>query len=351
MLRKYLSFVFAVLAALSVVVAGKSAKAIAPANQYGPISVTVSTSCPTATTIVNLPISQPIQSITVWGEATGSMHLYDADGNINATFQVGLPYSFTATGSDVLYACLNAGNTGTVSFQGQLNMDLDNWAGYTVEGLSASPNHYEYIIGNWQVPVILSCSFSEVSESTQWIGLGGAQFTGSSEIEQIGTDQQCHHEVKYNTAVYQDYTKGQKGFSIITNACPITVAPPCPNSFTPSVFANDMISAQVAYQADGSFFLFETDYTQKWTARETLRPKTSTAQYSAEWIEESQVPDMPLTNTTQVQFTNCYADGYPISSAGPSVQMLTMQPQGSPILAQASAVQGGNSFTISFPSH
>jgi len=220
-----------------------------------------------------------------------------------------------------------------------------NYAGYTVEGLNASPNKYETVEANWNVPAILSCSFSEKSDSAIWIGLGGAPNTGSTEIMQIGTDQQCNHGIRYEVPIYEDFYPGQKGGIRIDNACPISVTYPCAHPFTPSVFANDLISAKVAHQTDGSFFLFETDSTQKWTAREVLSPKTSTVQYSAEWIEEAPIPI--LTKIGQVTFTNCFADNQPLGNAGPSTQKLTMrQDPSSPIQAQPSGIVSGNSFSV-----
>src|SRR3989442_3732588 len=170
MLRKFYPLVLLVIVALFLVVTvtGVSAKSLKHTNQYGPVTVTVGTSCPTATTIVNLPINPsqnpPIKSITVSGLVQGNIHLYDKNGLVNTNVSGSAPYSFTTTTSDALQACITNGNGGTVSFQGQLNMLTGDWAGYTVEGFSNSPNVYNRVAGSWQVPSA-TCSLVRLENS------------------------------------------------------------------------------------------------------------------------------------------------------------------------------------------
>src|SRR5438552_1872626 len=115
------------------------AKTLMPnSNQYGLTTVQVSTHCPAMQTIVDLPIDSQIHSMTISGNANGSVHLKDKVGAIDTI--ASSSYSFTTSQSDQLNACTIGGSTSTVSFQGQLNMYTENWAGYTVEGYASSPN-------------------------------------------------------------------------------------------------------------------------------------------------------------------------------------------------------------------
>jgi hypothetical protein len=328
---------------------GASAKSLTPANQYGPVSVTVSTSCPTATTIVNLPIDPTqIQGIVVSGNVNGSINLFDNDGLINTDVTGSAPYSFTTTSSDVLQACVTNGGSGTVSFQGQLNMFSTNWAGYTVEGFNASPNVYDTVIGTWQVPSVICKGLLRVSDSATWVGLGGAPNTGSSKIEQIGTEQDCAGTIQKYYAVYENYPQGvvriDSACSESTNSCNVPAI----------VKANDSIYAQVSYRDNGSFLLFEEDKTQRWHVRMfESQPGSAdpSVRYSAECIEEfpQQTPVSGLANFQQVTFTNCSVDAYAILLGGPSIQQLTMKHQGGATMAQPSTLtSSGSSFSVSF---
>src|SRR5690348_16095971 len=102
-IRRWLTVAVLVVISVALSTIGASAKSLTPANQYGPDSVTVSTSCPTATTIVNLPIDpSQTHSIKVSGNVNGSIHLIDKNGLINSDVTGSAPYSFTTTSSDVL---------------------------------------------------------------------------------------------------------------------------------------------------------------------------------------------------------------------------------------------------------
>ncbi len=356
MLHMYRLLTVAVLIGMSLVssTVGASAKSLTPANQYGPVSVTVSTSCPTTTTIVNLPIDPsqilPIQSITVSGNVNGSVHLFDKTGLINTVVTGSAPYSFTMTSSDILQACVTNGGSGTVSFQGQLNIFLGDWAGYTVEGFNASPNKYQRVSANWQVPSVTCRGLATRYDSATWVGLGGAPDIGSSKIEQIGTEQDCTAALPSYFAVYENYPED---VAKIDSACSDSSPVSCV-SVPATVKAGDQVLAGVDNRGNGVFELYEFDYTQHWYVhlfQNEAGGADATVQYSAEWIVEypHHMLSWGLANFQQVTFTNCRVDSYPINLGGPSIQQLTMKPKGGIIMAQPSGLTGlGNSFSVSF---
>jgi hypothetical protein len=340
-------FAVAVLVVMSFVSStfGVSAKSLTPANQYGPVTVTVTSQCPNAQTIVNMPIDpSQIPSITLSGQVNGSVHLYDQNGLINTNVTGSAPYSFTTKTSDVLYACLTSGNTGTVSFQGQLNEFSGSWAGYAVQGFNASPNHYSMVLGTWDVPAV-SCGVGETSGSATWVGLGGAPNTGSQLIEQIGTYQNCATGIRIYVAAYESYQPGASP-NIILFACSDGSYSSC-NTVPATVASGDFMLASVTSTGNGNFNLFIHDETQAWHVTEPQSQTNSTVEYTAEWIEEAPNNGVQLANFGSVTFNNCTVDNvYPILLAGPIIQQLPM------IRATPSALGGaGNWFSVTFNSH
>jgi hypothetical protein len=331
--------------------------ALASSNQYGPVTVTVSTRCPSAGTIVNLPIDpNQIHSITVSGQVNGSVYLYDKNGfNVNTKGGSPYSYSFTTSTSDLLQACVLSGGTATVSFQGQLNEFSKGYAGYAVSGFDALPNEYQDVLGDWTVPAVKCNGLVGTTTSATWLGLSGPLADTNSTIEQIGVTQQCGFGVSSNIAVYENFPQGNIK---IDNACPASTPPPCANPFTPTVKEHDSMGAEVAVQSDGSFSLYLSDYTQKWIAKETVEQMSPSARYTAEWIEE--YPGLPVAGkslstglsdfTDPVQFTNCSVDNRPINLGGPSIQQITMHHgSGSPTQAYPSVLNGsGYSFSITW---
>jgi hypothetical protein len=350
MLRKISHWFAAVLVALSLLLSlANSASAKTADNLYGPATVQIVTQCSTPQVVVNLPIDpKQIQGITVNGQVNGDINLHDQNGLINTNVSGQAPYSFTTTSSDVLYACLNDGS-GTVSFQGQILMETNNWAGYTVEGFASSPNQYQIATGDWQVPAVTCAGLVPKYDSATWLGLGGAPDSGSKKIEQIGTEQDCTSTLASYHAVYENYPDD---VVVVYSACK-DGSNPC--SSTPAtVAAGDSIHAEVSNRGNGVFLLLEHDFTQHWYislfGNESGGADPS-VQYSAEWILE--YPGHPgswgLANFQQVSFQNCRADGFTIPNAGPSIQQITMVDASHNIMAQPSALSSsGDSFTVSY---
>ena len=350
-IRQWLAVAVLVVTLLVFSAIGASAKSLTPSNQYGPLTVTVISKCSSAQTIVNISIAPPITSITLTGQANGSLHLYDTNGKINTNVSGSAPYTFTTRQSDAFYACLLNGSSGTVSFAGQIDMTTANWAGYTVQSLSASPNEYTDLVGHWKVPAV-SCSLfpQETSEIGHVDRIGGAPNTSSSKIEQIGTEQNCIGGIPTYYPVYENFPAPK--IRIFT-ACKLSNYPnPCITVHA-LMSANDSMQASIHYYSNNSTFSFILeDITQNWYATESYQSNDPSIRYSAEWIEEA--PSSSLSNFHQVNFTFSYVDGHTISLGGPSVQQLTIK-GGSTIKAQPTGLSQtcceGDIFSVIFKNH
>jgi hypothetical protein len=328
------------------------AKAMRPMNLYGGISVQVSSTCPTATDVVNLPFDSKIQSITVSGQTNGSLKLYDTAGQINETVSSS-SYSFTTTKSDLLQACLTTGSTGSLSYSGQINLYSANYAGYGVTGLAAQSNTYTSMTGSWTIPTANCDKLNrEKSSASIWIGFGALPYTGSQSLEQIGTEVQCNYLGRAYQAV-DEMVPSDSGHVVITSACSDSNQTSC-SSVNATVQSGDAISAKISYIGNGNFLMQEYDATQHWYVNVTRSQPGSdqpSARYSAEWIQEK--PDAVLTDFGQVDFTDCYADGAAIRNAGPAVEQFTIKPDGSnTIKAQPLGLTGsGSNFSVLFENH
>jgi hypothetical protein len=64
-----------------------------------------------------------------------------------------------------------------------------NWAGYVVSRSHSARARFRNASGTWTVPSV-TCSTGRAKYSAVWVGLGGYR-TGSSALEQIGTDADC----------------------------------------------------------------------------------------------------------------------------------------------------------------
>ena len=348
MFRKVYPWCAAIFAALCLML---SFVGSASANLYGPQTVSVSAHCPSMQSIVNLPLDSN-QSITVYGSTNGSVKLVDKDGHINKVVSSS-SYSFTTTSSDLLQACLVSGTSGSLSFAGQLNIYSANWAGYGVAGFANAPNTYTVMTGSWVVPTA-NCSNlnNEKSSAATWIGFGSLPYTGSSSLEQIGTEIQCNYFSRIYQAV-EEMVPSDKTPVVITSACSDSNQTSC-TTVPATVRPGDSITAKISYGGGGTFCMQEYDVTQHWyvtIARSQAGSSQPSARYSAEWIQEA--PDPELTNFRQVNFTNCFVDGAAIRNAGPAVEQLTIKPNGSStIKAQPLGLSGsGNSFSVLFENH
>lgn len=354
MFRRFYPLLAAVLVVLplisSLLSVGEAwAKAVgSSANQYGPVSITISTPCPTMQTIATLPIDHSqLQSITVSGQVNGTAHLRDKTGAIDKI--VSGSYSFTTVNSDELDACTIGSGTSTLTLQGQLNWYSGIWAGYAVNGFNSSPNTYTTMTGSWTVPNA-TCSriLQENSQSSTWIGFGGVPNTGAAQmIEQIGTLQGCSYGNAEYEAVYDNYPQQE---TAITQGCSDTNHHTC--TIVPAtVKAGDNITVKITYIGNGIFQLEEYDFTHHWWIVFGISQSNSNSpsvRYTAEWIEEAPPPNT-LTNFGQVNFSGCSVDGYPIRKAGPIIQQITMKHNGGSIMAQPLGLPGqGDSFSVLF---
>lgn len=161
-----------------------------------------------------------------------------------------------------------------------------NWSGYAALTNLSSPqsNAVSDVKSSWVVPT-LACT-SANTYSSAWVGIDGYS---DGTVEQIGTEQDCSNGNPAYYAWYEMYPKLSRRISL-------------------AVKAGDTISAEVKYQANGSYQLKLVNQTtsQSFT---TTQKNVKAHRSSAEWIMEAPSSGgvLPLSNFGTIQFSNSQA--------------------------------------------
>jgi DNA-binding MarR family transcriptional regulator len=198
----------------------------------------------------------------------------------------------------------------------------ENWSGYAATGAAGT---FTSVSSSWTQPSVTCGSASTFSSF--WVGLDGA---GSPTVEQTGTEADC--------------SGGQASYSGWFEAFPAA-----PVTYQEPVQPGDAMSASVTSQGGGSFSLTLADATQGWT--KTTDVSVPSAQLeSAEVIAEapSSQTVLPLADFGAVQFSDATVNGQPIGDDNPVA--LTMASAANVTEATPSALDGGNSFSVTWDS-
>jgi hypothetical protein len=196
-----------------------------------------------------------------------------------------------------------------------------NWAGY-----AAINSTFTSVSSSWKQPTA-SCSGSQTSYSSFWVGLDGYS---SNSVEQTGTDADCSAGTPTYYAWYEMYPK-----------FPVNLSPT-----TYPVAPGDTITASVTFSGRNSFVLAISDTTRHWTFSTTQKSNRA-PRSSAEVIAEAPSSSsgvLPLTNFGTANFTNSTANGQVLSSFNPDkIDMVS----GTTTKATTSAISGG-SFSVAW---
>jgi hypothetical protein len=196
-----------------------------------------------------------------------------------------------------------------------------NWAGY-----AAINTTFTSVSSSWKQPTA-SCSGSQTSYSSFWVGLDGY---ASNSVEQTGTDADCSAGTPTYYAWYEMYPK-----------FPVNLSPT-----TYPVAPGDTITASVTFSGKNSFVLAISDTTKHWTFTTTQKSNRA-ARTSAEVIAEAPSSSggvLPLTNFGAVSFTNATANGQLLSTFSPDkIDMVS----GTTTKATTSNISGG-SFSVTW---
>jgi len=216
-------------------------------------------------------------------------------------------------------AAVNA-PAGTTS--GTAEVASKNWAGYAVTGPAGS---FTSVSASWAQPAV-TCEATNTL-SAFWAGLDG---DGTHTVEQTGTEADCAD----GAATYHGW------YEVFPNA-PVFYASP--------VRPGDAMSASVTSDGNGVFKLTLSDTTQGWT-QTAQRTATGAQLGSAEVIAEapSEKTALPLADFGTVNFTDVTVDNAPIGAgvSGTTLTELVMQSASGTDLATASALTGGNAFSV-----
>jgi hypothetical protein len=197
---------------------------------------------------------------------------------------------------------------------GTYNINGYNWGGYAATGSFTS------VSATWSEPSVKCNSTKDLY--APWVGLDGYS---SSTVEQTGVATDCSSGSAVDQAWYEMYP-----------ANPVYLS-----SSSYPVKAGDSIHASVTY-ASSSFTLAISDTTRGWSYS-TKKSLSSARRVNAEAIIES--PPAKYPNFGTLTFTSVTANGSPIGNYNP----VAMDPStGSTYEAHASALSGGNSFSMTY---
>jgi hypothetical protein len=197
---------------------------------------------------------------------------------------------------------------------GTYNINGYNWGGYAATGSFTS------IAASWGEPTVKCNSTKDLY--APWVGLDGYS---SSTVEQTGVATDCSSGAAVYQAWYEMYPAAPVYLS--TSSYPVR--------------AGDSIHASVTY-ASSSFTLAISDTTRGWSYS-TKKSLARAKRVNAEAIIES--PTGAYPNFGTLTFTAVTANGSPIGNYSP----VAMDPStGSTYEAHASALSGGNSFSMTY---
>jgi hypothetical protein len=137
-----------------------------------------------------------------------------------------------------------------------------NWSGYAVLGSS-----FTWAKGSWVVPTANCSGVTQAQYAAMWVGLDGYS-SGSTTVEQTGTDSDCNGSIPTYYAWYEFY-------------------PSPSNQIGLAIKPGDVISALVYYNSSGNYFTVQiTNVTTGQTFNKSARV-SGALRSSAEWIMEA----------------------------------------------------------------
>ena len=216
--------------------------------------------------------------------------------------------------------------------------DSLDWAGYAVEGASFSD-----VSGSWTQPSA-TCDGSKVSQSAFWVGIDG-YLSSDPSVQQVGTDADCVKHAKK--------TPGGPSYYAWYELYPdsIVVLPTGSNPVAPG----DALSASVS--ETGSRVTLSLVDAGRWTFSTVQTAPAAPLAESAEWIAEApttctskKCKAVALTDFGSVAFTGATADGEAVDAPGYTVHQIMMakNKKGADLKATASALSGGDAFTVTW---
>jgi hypothetical protein len=208
-----------------------------------------------------------------------------------------------------------AGAAALRTIGGNFNINGYNWGGYAATGTFSS------VAATWSEPTVKCNSRSDLY--APWVGIDGYS---SSTVEQTGVATDCSS----GSAVYQAWYE-------MYPAAPVYLS-----SSSYPVRAGDSIHASVTHTSGSTYTLAISDTTRGWSYS-TNKSLSGARNANAEAIIES--PPGKYPNFGSLKFTSVTANGSPIGNFSP----VAMDPSVNGVYeAHASALSGGNSFTMTY---
>ena len=198
---------------------------------------------------------------------------------------------------------------------GAYNINGYNWGGYAATGTFTS------IAATWAEPTVHCNSTSDLY--APWVGIDGYS---SSTVEQTGVETDCSSGAAVYQAWYEMYPAAPVYLSL--SSYPVK--------------AGDSVHASVTTAGTGTYTLAISDTTRGWTY--SVNKTLARAKHvNAEAIIES--PTGAYPNFGTLTFTSVTANGSPIGNFSP----VALDPSSGGVYeAHASALTGGNSFTMTY---
>lgn len=199
---------------------------------------------------------------------------------------------------------------------GAYNINGYNWGGYAATG-----SGFTSVSASWTEPSVTCNSRNDLY--APWVGIDGYS---SSTVEQTGVATDCSSGHAVFQAWYEMYPASPVYLS--TSSYPVA--------------AGNAISASVTFTGSGNFTLKLVNTSRGWTY--TISKKLSSARRtSAEAIIES--PTAAYPNFGTLRFTSVTVNGSPIGN----FSNVAMDPSANGVYeARASALSGGNAFTMTY---
>jgi hypothetical protein len=198
---------------------------------------------------------------------------------------------------------------------GTYNINGYNWGGYAATGTFSS------VSATWSEPSVRCNSRSDLY--APWVGIDGYS---SSTVEQTGVATDCSSGSPVYQAWYEMYP-----------AAPVYLS-----SSSYPVRAGDSIHASVTHTSGSTYKLAISDTTRGWSYS-VNKSLSGARNANAEAIIES--PPGRYPNFGTLRFTSVTANGSPIGNFNP----VAMDPSANGHYeAHASALSGGNSFTMTY---
>jgi hypothetical protein len=240
-----------------------------------------------------------------------------------------------------------------------ITLPSDIYAGYEAV---ARGGGFTEVKGDWVQPSAI-CSEEENSVAAFWVGLGG-----SSTLEQTGTVSMCLNGKPVYYAWYELFGRseaegGGRPWLIVKSPLPAG----CEGASLEQLFAlncflpvkpGDRMSAAVSFEGNNTFTLRLLNLTQNWQYETPPQIFTGAELGTAFWITEApsgrKLTQFATGGNPVVNFSNCYADGQPISNAGLVIRKRVMWGGPFPSLIRAepsNLTTGGTAFSVTWKHH